>query len=53
MKVYNQQELDRMGRSQLINIIKELQLELEECHELMSKALEELNKDQDYTVVDS
>jgi len=50
MKTYTQQELDRMGRSQLLALIEELNNELEECHELLSRALEEFQKDETLSV---
>jgi len=43
VRVYSQQELDRMTRSQLITLIKELNVEIEECHMLLEEALGEIN----------
>ena len=50
MKTYTQQELDRMPRSQLLSLIHELNAELEECHELLTRALEEFQKDETLSV---
>lgn len=50
MKTYTQQELDRMGRSQLMHVIKELNDEIQECHELLNKALDEFAKDETLSI---